>query len=253
MTKLRRQRAQPGLASTPGRAAAGPTQPAPATRVRDRRSPERSAQGRLSGAMLAVGAGVVAIAGVIALLLTQSPGAPAGSAAPSGAAPSAAATQPAVGAALPAFVATQADPAVGRPIPEVDGASFVGSPVRIAADGRPKVVLFLAHWCPHCQREVPVVKAWLDGGGLPAGVDLVSVATAIDPNRPNYPPDAWLSREGWQAPVLVDGDGSIATRYGLSAFPYWVAVNADGTVAARLTGELTPEQLDELVASVAGS
>ncbi len=253
MTKPRRWRAQPGPASTPGRATAGPTQPSPVMPVRGRRSPDRPVPGRFSGAVLAVGAVVVAAAAVIAVLLTQSPGAPAGSAAPTVASPSTAATQPAVGAALPAFVATENDPAVGRPIPEVDGASFDGSSVSIAADSRPKVVLFLAHWCPHCQREVPVVKAWLDRGGLPAGVDLVSVATAIDPNRPNYPPDAWLSREGWQAPVLVDGDGSIATRYGLSAFPYWVAVNADGTVARRLTGELRPDQLDDLVASVAGS
>ena len=92
--------------------------------------------------------------------------------------------------------------------------------------------------------------SWLDAKGMPAGVDLISVATAIDPNRPNYPPDAWLAREHWSVPVIVDADGRIATRYGLTAFPFWVAVRADGTVAQRLTGELTPEQLDALVASV---
>jgi hypothetical protein len=39
----------------------------------------------------------------------------------------------------------------------------------------------------------------------------------------------------------------------LTAFPYWVVIDADGKVAARLTGELTPAQLDALVASVAKS
>jgi hypothetical protein len=29
------------------------------------------------------------------------------------------------------------------------------------------------------------------------GVEIISVVTAIDPNRPNYPPDAWLAREHW--------------------------------------------------------
>jgi hypothetical protein len=112
------------------------------------------------------------------------------------------------------------------------------------------VLLFLAHWCPHCQREVPLVQGWVDGGGLPADVELVSVSTAIDPNAPNYPPDDWLQREGWTAPVITDSTGSVADAYGLSAFPFWVFVNADGTVAGRLTGELTTDQLDQIVASL---
>jgi thiol-disulfide isomerase/thioredoxin len=170
---------------------------------------------------------------------------PAGTSAPSGA------PSPAANATLPPFEATANDPAVGRPIPEVDGKSFDGTPVSIKADGRPKLIVFLAHWCPHCQREVPVVQSWLDAKGMPAGVELVSVVTAIDPNRPNYPPDAWLAREHWQVPVIVDANGQIASNYGLTAFPYWVAVNANGSVAERLTGELTPEQLDALVALVA--
>ena len=53
--------------------------------------------------------------------------------------------------------------------------------------------------------------------------------------------------EGWTAPVLVDTDGSIAPRYGLTAFPYWVAVDADGRVAWRGTGELPTDALDSLV------
>jgi hypothetical protein len=77
------------------------------------------------------------------------------------------------------------------------------------------------------------------------------VATGIDPTAPNYPPDAWLAREHWQPPVIVDGDRGVATAYGLTAFPYWVVVGADGTVVRRLTGELPPAQLDELVSSVA--
>ena len=121
----------------------------------------------------------------------------------------------------------------------------------ITADGTAKLLLFLAHWCPHCQAEVPVVQDWVDAGSLPADVELISVSTAIDPGRPNYPPDAWLDREGWTAPVIVDESGAVADAYGLSAFPFWVFVNADGTVAGRLSGELTPEQLDTVVASLA--
>ncbi|MBM4409035.1 MAG: TlpA family protein disulfide reductase, partial [Chloroflexi bacterium] len=174
--------------------------------------------------------------------------APAGSrsSVPSGAAPSAAATQ----APLPRFSPGPADAAVGQVIPEVEGASFDGTPVAIRRDGRAKLLLFLAHWCSHCQAEVPVVQRWVAAGSVLAGLDLISVATAIDPTYPNYPPEAWLAREGWSVPVIVDRSGQIAASYGLSAFPYWVVVNADGTVARRLTGELSAVQLDALAASV---
>jgi hypothetical protein len=141
---------------------------------------------------------------------------------------------------LPALEDPASDPAVGMAAPVVDGTDFVGTPVAIEADGRPKVVLFLSHACPHCQAEVPVVQDWLDAGGLPAGVDLVSVASRIDPSAPNYPPDAWLEREGWTAPVIVDPTDGVMNAYGLTAFPFWVFIDADGNVRARTVGELSP-------------
>ena len=149
------------------------------------------------------------------------------------------------GEALPAF-AEGDDPAVGSPAPSLQGEDFAGNPVRIGEDGRPKAVVFLAHWCPHCQREVPLIQDWLDAQGPPEGVDLYSVATSIDPSQPNYPPDAWLEREGWSVPVLVDDSmDSAATAYGLTLFPYFVFIDAEGNVVARASGELTIEQLED--------
>lgn len=201
-----------------------------------------------------VGGGVVVAAAIVAIVLTS--GGPSGgsSARPSGspAASVAPGAAPVVtGGSLPAFEPGAADPAVGQAIPAVDGASFDGSPVAIAVDGRPKVLLFLAHWCPHCQAEVPTIQAWIDGGGAPADVDLVSVVTAIDPNRPNYPPEAWLAREGWTVPVVVDPGGTVADAYGLSAFPFWVFVDGDGRVAARQAGELSIADFEAVIAGLA--
>jgi cytochrome c biogenesis protein CcmG, thiol:disulfide interchange protein DsbE len=157
------------------------------------------------------------------------------------------------GTPLPSFTDSAEDPAVGMTFPTLTGFDQAGDPLTIEPDGRPKMVLFLAHWCPHCQREVPVVQQWVDDGGLPEGVDLVSVSTAIDPSRPNYPPDAWLAREGWTAPVLVDADNTAAEAVGLSVFPYFVAVDPDGKVAQRASGELTTDQLDAIAAEISGA
>jgi thiol-disulfide isomerase/thioredoxin len=197
--------------------------------------------------LLLGGAAMIAVA-VLAIVTTS--GAPSRA---SGAGASSVAASATVGdvPSLPLFTGASVDPAVGRPIPEARGTDFDGSTVAIEHDGRPKVLLFVAHWCPHCQAEVPVVQAWLDAGRLDPAVDLISVATGIDPVLPNYPPDAWLEREHWSPPVLVDGDQAVATSYGLKSFPYWVVVDAAGKVAARTSGELSADQLDALVAAAA--
>lgn len=156
------------------------------------------------------------------------------------------------GTALPPYEAGGADVALGEAAPEVRGAGFDGEPVAITADGRPKLVAFLAHWCPHCQAEVPVIVDWLDGSA-PEGVDLIGVSTSVSEARPNYPPSEWLSGEGWDFPTLADDEaGSAAEAYGLTGFPYFVAVDAEGNVAARASGEQSVAQLEALLAEARG-
>ncbi|HEX6422602.1 MAG TPA: TlpA disulfide reductase family protein [Acidimicrobiales bacterium] len=157
------------------------------------------------------------------------------------------------GSPLPALPDGAADPAVGAPMPTLSGTALDGEPLTVPADGRPTMIVYLAHWCPHCQAEVPVVQRWVDEGRLPEGVDLIAVSTAADERRPNYPPADWLDREGWTARVLVDGDNAAATASGVSAYPFFVAVDGDGTVVARTSGELSPQQLDAFAAAVGGS
>lgn len=143
------------------------------------------------------------------------------------------------------------DPAVGETMPEIRGASFDGSPVRVANDGRPKVLFFLAHWCPHCQNEVPVIVDYLEEEGEPEGIDLLAVSTAVDDRRPNFPPSAWLEREAWPVPVLADSEGGTAAEaYGVSGFPFFVAIDGDGKVVARHAGPLGRDRLAELIESL---
>ena len=139
------------------------------------------------------------------------------------------------------------DLALGLPIPEVVGADFAGNEVTITRDGRPKILLFLAHWCSHCQAEVPVVHDWVEAGSLPEGLDLIGIATSTSSTRPNFPPSEWLEREGWETPTIVDdAEFSVGTAFGLDAFPFWVFVAPDGTVVGRTSGELPPETISEI-------
>lgn len=131
------------------------------------------------------------------------------------------------------------DGAIGLRAPEVRGTDFEGRPVAMTNDGRAKAVLFLAHWCPHCQNEVPAVVGWLTDTGGVEGVDIYAVSTLATPTKPNWPPSTWLERERWTPPILVDSPGSaVAEMFGLTGTPLWVFVRPDGTVARRLAGEV---------------
>ncbi|MFM8238615.1 MAG: TlpA family protein disulfide reductase [Actinomycetota bacterium] len=195
---------------------------------------------------VAIVGAVVVVAGVLAIILSRGSDDPA----PAGTEQ----TRPVVvtGSPLPEYEADATpDPAVGKEIPGLAGENFAGDPVRIAPNGKAKVVIFVAHWCPHCQREVPILAPDLRDEPLPAGVEAFAVSTAVDPAAPNYPPSEWLAGVDWPTPILADdAQRKASTAYGLSAFPYFVFVNADGTVSSRVTGEIPVSEFRSRIADL---
>lgn len=151
------------------------------------------------------------------------------------------------GTALPPLPDGAADPAIGTAAPVVRGESFSGEALSVGGSGTPQLIAFVAHWCEHCQKEVPVVTEWL-AQGAPDGVTMKAVSTSAASNRPNYPPSEWLADEDWPVPTIADDpDNAAAQAFGVNAFPYFVALDADGKVVARVSGELTIPQLEALV------
>lgn len=153
------------------------------------------------------------------------------------------------GSPLPPF--TTPDAGIGLPVPDVTATAFDGEQVQLTADGTARIYGFFAHWCPHCQAELPRTGQWLEDNELPNGVEVVAISTGVDETAPNYPPSKWFAREDWPATVMIDSETSdMANAFGLTAFPYWVVADADGNVVTRLTGEINEAQLAELVNSV---
>lgn len=138
------------------------------------------------------------------------------------------------------------DPAVGKPLPTIAGTGFDDEQRTIGAkDGVARVIVVVAHWCPHCQREVPRIVDWAKEGKLPDGVEVTTIATASSDSQANYPPAAWLAQEDWPFDTIADDEtGSAAEALGLDGYPFMVFVNADGTVAKRTSGELPIDDFD---------
>jgi thiol-disulfide isomerase/thioredoxin len=150
--------------------------------------------------------------------------------------------------------APEADPAVGGPVPVLSGEDYAGNPVRIdpAADG-PTMVVFVAHWCPACNAEVPILTEMRDAGQLPEDLDIVAVATGSDPQRPNFPPGDWLDDMDWTWPSMADDvdlaeeTWVAAAAYGIDGYPFLALVDGDGNLAARWSDVSEPDEIAALI------
>jgi thiol-disulfide isomerase/thioredoxin len=148
---------------------------------------------------------------------------------------------------LATFKGTATDTAVGSTMPTLTGVSFDGTPIEIAPNGKPQMLAFVAHWCPHCQAEVPRIVT-LSNDGLFDGVDVTAIATGTNSGYPNYPPSTWLKNVQWPYPVMADSATSTAAQaYGLSSYPYLVFVDKDGKIVGRTSGEIAPADLTKMV------
>ena len=132
------------------------------------------------------------------------------------------------------------DPAVGLPSPRIEALDYDDASVTIGGPGRAQVLVFLAHWCPVCDQELPTLRSIVAAGGVPDEVDLVLVTTGLDPGRPNWPPKRWLDDAGLSGVTTVRDDvgDPLMRSYGLRAYPAWAVLDADGTVVARRQGLL---------------
>jgi hypothetical protein len=97
---------------------------------------------------------------------------------------------------------------------------------------------------------------WEKDGKTPTGVDVIAVATGTDPANTNFPPSEWLAREEFPAlwPVIADSaDKKAANAFGLSGYPYFVLVDAQGNVFKRLSGEIPMDELTAIIDQMIGA
>jgi thiol-disulfide isomerase/thioredoxin len=263
---------------------AGATAPAPSTIDVSAREQQKRQSGTARGLLIAIGVGIVAVfamqvftllsAGntddqVAALeaqvdqvavdvsavrrsmvdvdrkveeLAAEAPIAAAGSGASAAVAPSTPAGW------LPPFEQGQPDAALGIALGDVTGPEYYSEADLTVdpADGTTRAWLVWAHWCPHCQRELPALSEWYEANAASyPNVELVSVTTSIDPGRGN-PLEPYLDELALPFPAIVDADLALAEQFGASAFPFWVFTGPDGTTLLRVAGFLEIAQLEEI-------
>lgn len=155
---------------------------------------------------------------------------------------------------LPTFESGEDDIAIGTLAPAITATSLAtGQPITLGP-GRARVIGFFAHWCPHCQAELPEVTEWLAANQLPPNTEFIAVSTAVDEGNGNYPPSAWFNEVGFSSPVLVDdANGTLLNGMGFGGFPAFVAIDATGVVVDRAGGNIGADGLAALFGNFASS
>lgn len=142
------------------------------------------------------------------------------------------------------------DPSVGLEAPVLAGYTFDHEEIVIdpRQSAAPTLLVFLAHWCPHCNREVPRLLEWKERGLVPDRLRVVGVTTGSRDDQPNWPPSQWLADFEWPWEVLADSRSQdAALAYGVDGYPFMVLIDAQGRIAHRMSGEVGVDDLARIV------
>jgi thiol-disulfide isomerase/thioredoxin len=93
------------------------------------------------------------------------------------------------------------------------------------------VINFWASYCPPCRAEMPLLQKLV---GQRSDIQLV----LVDEGDSNQVARSFLGSVGLNQVALLDSDLSVGHAYGAIALPTTVFVRADGSIAARHTGQL---------------
>lgn len=158
------------------------------------------------------------------------------------------------GEPLAVFDSTIPDDTIGTAAPVIAGQGFDGRELAVGGPtDNPTMVVFLAHWCPHCNDEIPELISLNDAGSLPDDLVVVGVSTAVDPNGSNFPPSEWIVDKAWPWETMADDEDVTAiAAMGGSSFPFTVILDTEGNVLARKGGAASAAETLDFINSALG-
>ncbi|GEM_PF-1146913 len=138
----------------------------------------------------------------------------------------------------------------GGLVPSYSAPALAGGTVTWATyRGSPAVIAIWAPWCPHCQKELPILDRV--AREFP-NLQLTSLATDVDA-QPGPTVGEYMSGHHLAFPVALDAkDGRIGQAFGLSGFPTVYYVKADGAVYKTTVGEVSEDEMRSTMKGIAG-
>lgn len=118
-------------------------------------------------------------------------------------------------------------------------------------EGKTIFLNFWATWCPPCKAELPEIQQLYDNYEREGDNALIVLGVAgPEMGREGTVEEiaAFLEENGLTYPVLMDTEGDLFTAYGISAFPTTFMIDREGNVFGYLTGQMSYEIMEDIVA-----
>ena len=137
------------------------------------------------------------------------------------------------------------DPLVGHPAPNfslaIPGSSTGKSELSLSDfKGKPIVLNFWASWCAPCKEELPLLEnTWKRMQAQ--GKDVIFLG--IDFEETNSTAISFLRQNNVTYPAVLDANGSVALKYGITSLPDTIFIDRNGTVISKVSREITAQAL----------
>lgn len=98
--------------------------------------------------------------------------------------------------------------------------------------GKAVLLNFWATWCAPCKEELPSLQTLHEMSGAQLQVLAINVRETASHVR------RYLQATGLSLPVVLDGQGDLVRRWGVTVYPTTVLIAADGRARWRVVGEV---------------
>lgn len=157
--------------------------------------------------------------------------------------PTADPTEATPGETAPSAAQPEESTEAANTMPDFTAYDLDGNPVSLSDYfGKPIVVNFWATWCGPCVGELPEFEAVYQEHGDEVQFLMVNM-TAMSETKENAV--AFVDKEGYTFPVLLDLDGSAMNAYGINAIPVTLFIDANGVGVAQATGAINAATLEK--------
>ena len=123
------------------------------------------------------------------------------------------------------------------------------------ADYKGKIIFlnFWATWCPPCRAEMPDIQKLYEHSPM-EGTDAVIVLGVAAPKLGSEKDEAgikaFMDKNGYAYPVLMDEGGKLFEAYGIRAIPTTYLIDRNGNIIGRVQGALSAENLEKIIQQV---